>query len=119
MIELCAEGAYIHDLRKHLLDETYYEDQWRIKHHLNKDGNFYTTHGLGPISQYMNIGRGDIYDSLVSMSSREKSLSDAAKKISKPIHKNSMWGYEHHADKNQTRKNHHATIRCSHRKTLQ
>ncbi|NVJ89080.1 MAG: hypothetical protein HWD82_06530 [Flavobacteriaceae bacterium] len=45
-----AEGAYIHDLRKHLLDETYYEDQWQIKHHLKKDGNFYTTHGLGPIS---------------------------------------------------------------------
>lgn len=78
-----AEGAYIHDLRKHLLDEKYYENQWRIKHHLNKDGNFYTTHGLGPISQYMNIGRGDTYDHLVSMSSREKSLSDAAKKHNK------------------------------------
>ena len=79
-----AEGAYIHDLRKHLLDETYYEDQWRIKHHLKKDGNFYTTHGLGPISQYMDIGRGDTYDHVVSMSSREKSLSDAAKKHNSP-----------------------------------
>ncbi|MFT6064762.1 MAG: putative dehydrogenase [Paraglaciecola sp.] len=75
-----AEGAYIHDLRKHLLDETYYEDQWRIKHHLKKDGNFYTTHGLGPISQYMDIGRGDTFDHVVSMSSREKGLSDAAKR---------------------------------------
>lgn len=26
-----AEGAYIHDLRKHLMDEKYYENQWRIK----------------------------------------------------------------------------------------
>ncbi len=75
-----AEGAYIHDLRKHLLDEKYYENQWRIKHHLTKDGNFYTTHGLGPISQYMNIGRGDTYNYVVSMSSRERSLSNAAKK---------------------------------------
>lgn len=75
-----AEGAYIHDLRIHLLDEKYYEDQWRIKHHLKKDGNFYTTHGLGPISQYMDIGRGDTFDHVVSMSSREKSLSDAAKR---------------------------------------
>ncbi|MDG1195138.1 MAG: Gfo/Idh/MocA family oxidoreductase [Polaribacter sp.] len=74
-----AEGAYIHDLRKHLLDETYYENQWRIKHHLKKNGNFYTTHGLGPISQYMDIGRGDTFDHLVSMSSREKSLSNAVK----------------------------------------
>lgn len=76
-----AEGAYIHDLRKHLLDKKYYENQWRIKHHVNKDGNFYTTHGLGPISQYMDIGRGDTYDHVVSMSSREKSLSEAAKRV--------------------------------------
>lgn len=79
-----AEGAYIHDLRKHLLDDKYYEDQWRIKHHVTKDGNFYTTHGLGPISQYMDIGRGDTYDHVVSMSSREKSLSDAAKAHNSP-----------------------------------
>ena len=75
-----AEGAYIHDLRKHMMDETYYENQWRIKHHQTKNGNFYTGHGLGPVSFYMDIGRGDNYDHLVSMSSLEKSLSTAAKK---------------------------------------
>jgi len=74
-----AEGAYIHDLRKHMLDDVYYEDQWRIKHHESRNGNFYTTHGLGPVSFYMDIGRGDNYDHLVSMSSREQSLSIAAK----------------------------------------
>lgn len=76
-----AEGAYIHDLRKHMMDDTYYENQWRIKHHQTKNGNFYTGHGLGPVSFYMDIGRGDNYDYLVSMSSREQSLSKAAKKI--------------------------------------
>jgi hypothetical protein len=76
-----AEGAYIHDLRKHMMDDTYYENQWRIKHHQTKNGNFYTGHGLGPVSFYMEIGRGDNYDYLVSMSSREQSLSKAAKKI--------------------------------------
>jgi predicted dehydrogenase len=73
-----AEGAYIHDLRKHMMDKTYYEDQWRIKHHQVKNGNFYTGHGLGPTSFYMDIGRGDNYDHLVSMSSREQSLSTVA-----------------------------------------
>ena len=73
-----AEGAYIHDLRKHMMDETYYEGQWRIKHHQTKNGNFYTGHGLGPVSFYMDIGRGDNYDHLVSMSSKEQSLSEAA-----------------------------------------
>lgn len=75
-----AEGAYIHDLRWLMLDEKYYEDQWRLKHHQNRDGNFYTTHGLGPISFYMDIGRGDNYDYLVSVSSKEYALSDVAKK---------------------------------------
>ncbi|NNK88332.1 MAG: Gfo/Idh/MocA family oxidoreductase [Flavobacteriaceae bacterium] len=74
-----AEGAYIHDLRMHMLHDTYYADQWRIKHHQERNGNFYTTHGLGPVSFYMDIGRGDNYDHLVSMSSREQSLSIAAK----------------------------------------
>ncbi|MFD2550955.1 Gfo/Idh/MocA family protein [Bizionia sediminis] len=75
-----AEGAYIHDLRKHMLDTAYYQNQWRIKHHETNTGNFYTGHGLGPVSFYMDIGRGDTYDYLVSMSSREQSLSEAAKK---------------------------------------
>ena len=75
-----AEGAYIHDLRKHMMHDTYYENQWRIKHHETRNGNFYTGHGLGPVSFYMDIGRGDNYDHLVSMSSREQSLSYGAKK---------------------------------------
>lgn len=80
-----AEGAYIHDLRMHMLHNTYYENQWRLKHHAERDGNFYTTHGLGPVSQYMDIGRGDTYDYLTSMSSLEQSLSEAAQKANHPI----------------------------------
>ena len=79
-----AEGAYIHDLRKHLLDETYYQGQWRIKQHEKRNGNFYTTHGIGPISNYLNIGRGDNFEVLTSMSSREKNLSMAAKRTGSP-----------------------------------
>lgn len=79
-----AEGAYMHDLRAHMLNDTYYQDQWRIKHHEKRNGNLYTTHGLGPVSQYMDIGRGDTYDYLTSMSSKEASLSLAAKKMGSP-----------------------------------
>lgn len=75
-----AEGAYLHDLRAHMLSTDYYKDQWRLKHHIQRDGNFYTTHGLGPISFYMQIGRGDTYSHLTSMSSRELNLSKTAKK---------------------------------------
>ena len=79
-----AEGAYLHDLRAHMLSDDYYEDQWRLKQHINRDGNFYTTHGLGPISFYLNIGRGDTFSYLTSMSSRELNLSRTAKKMKSP-----------------------------------
>lgn len=79
-----AEGAYLHDLRALLVDKKYYQDYWRLKHHTNRDGNFYTTHGLGPISFYMDIGRGDTYSHLTSMSSRELALSEAAQKVGAP-----------------------------------
>jgi len=73
------EGAYLHDLRALLLDDTYYQGQWRLHEHVERNGNFYTTHGLGPISFYLNIGRGDTFSYLTSMSSRELNLSLAAK----------------------------------------
>ena len=76
-----AEGAYLHDLRALLLDSKYYEGQWRLKEHIDRNGNFYTTHGLGPIAFYLNIGRGDNFSHLTSMSSRELNLSLASKKM--------------------------------------
>jgi len=80
-----SEGAYLHDLRALLLDDTYYQDQWRLHEHVNRNGNFYTTHGLGPIAFYLNIGRGDTFSHLTSMSSRELNLSLAAKQQNHPI----------------------------------
>jgi len=76
-----AEGAYLHDLRAHMLSTDYYQDQWRLKHHIERNGNFYTTHGLGPLSFYMHIGRGDTFSHLTSMSSRELNLSETAKRM--------------------------------------
>ena len=80
-----AECAYIHDLRKLLLDEHYYEDQWRLKHHQDRNGNFYTTHGIGPVSFYYKIGRGDMFTHLTSMSSKEVALSEAAQRQGKDM----------------------------------
>ena len=79
------EGAYLHDLRDLLLHDTYYEGQWRLHEHAERDGNFYTTHGLGPIAFYLGIGRGDTFSYLTSMSSRELNLSIAAKQYNHPI----------------------------------
>jgi len=66
-----AECAYIHNLRYHLQ----YQD-WRRQAHIDYNGNLYPTHGLGPVAQCLKIGEGDAFDYLVSMSSREASLSE-------------------------------------------
>lgn len=79
------EGAYLHDLRALLLNDTYYQKQWRLKQHVHRNGNLYVTHGLGPIAYYLNIGRGDTFSHLTSMSSRELNLSLAAKQVNHQI----------------------------------
>ena len=75
------EAAYIHDLRELMLSKTGYYNQWRIRHHIKYDGNLYPMHGLGPMSQYMRISRGDRFNHLVSMSSREANLTEYAKTL--------------------------------------
>ena len=69
-----AECAYIHDLRE-VLFHLNSEGDWRREYHKTLDGNLYPTHGLGPVAQYMGIGRGDQFKHIVSMSSLEAGLS--------------------------------------------
>jgi predicted dehydrogenase len=61
-------AAYNHDLRS-ILFSNEGEGLWRRAEHLNRDGNLYPTHGLGPVAHYMDVNRGDRFDTLVSMSS--------------------------------------------------
>jgi len=66
-------GAYLHDLRRLLFaDEG--EGLWRRFPHTKYNGNLYPTHGLGPVANYMSVNRGDRFDYMVSMSSRERGL---------------------------------------------
>lgn len=75
------EAAYIHDLRELMFSNTYYYNKWRIRHHEVSDGNLYPTHGLGPVAQYMDILRGDNFNTLVSMSSLQAGLSEYSKTL--------------------------------------
>ncbi len=67
------EGGYLHDLRSVKFDMEG-EGLWRLKHSIERNGNLYPTHGLGPVAQCLNINRGDRFDYLVSMSSQSKGL---------------------------------------------
>ena len=66
---LHGEAAYIHELRWQMKEIEHKTGSWRTAWHAKRDGNLYPTHGLGPVSQYMNINRGDRFDYLTSMSS--------------------------------------------------
>lgn len=66
---LHGEAAYIHELRWQMKELEHKTGSWRTQWHAKRDGNLYPTHGLGPVSQYMNINRGDRFDFLTSMSS--------------------------------------------------
>jgi len=68
-----AECAYLHDLRG-VLFALGSEGDWRRDYHEHLNGNLYPTHGLGPVAQYLGIGRGDQFKFLVSVSSPERSL---------------------------------------------
>jgi hypothetical protein len=68
------EAAYLHDLRG-ILTANEGEGLWRRFPHMKLNGNLYPTHGLGPIAHYMDIHRGDRFDYMVSVSSKEASLS--------------------------------------------
>lgn len=66
---LHAEAAYIHELRFQMEEQERGTGSWRTHHYAHRNGNLYPTHGLGPVAQYMNLGRKeDNFHSLVSFS---------------------------------------------------
>jgi hypothetical protein len=72
------EAAYLHDLRG-IVTANEGEGLWRRVPHMQRNGNLYPTHGLGPVAHYMDIHRGDRFDYMVSISSAEASLSTYVK----------------------------------------
>lgn len=84
-----AEGAYKHPILQKMFinsndpSTSAYYKQWRLRLHAENHGNLYPTHGLGPIANYMKIGRGDRFDYLVSVESNEASLHEYSPESSK------------------------------------
>ena len=72
-----AECGYLHDLRA-IKFEDRHEGLWRRAHAMARDGNLYPTHGLGPVSNVLDINRGDRFEYLVSMSSPSLGLQEWA-----------------------------------------
>jgi hypothetical protein len=71
-------GGYQHDLRKEIAfgkENRHY----RLQNYLTRNCENYPTHELGPIAKILNINRGNKMNSLVSISSKAKGMSDYIK----------------------------------------
>ena len=83
---LHGEAAYLHDLRFQMKDIERGTGSWRTRHHSERNGNLYPTHGLGPVAQYLNINRGDRFEYLTSMSTPARGRALYASKNFPPDH---------------------------------
>ena len=82
------QGGYEHDLRGVLFNDgkTAYnsgvefgakgfsEAKWRTNHYLERNGELYPTHGIGPLATMFDINRGNRMLYLQSMSSKSRGL---------------------------------------------
>ncbi len=73
---LSSSGGYVHDLRLVKFDPE--REPWRLQHSVDRTGNLYPTHPMGPMAWWMNINRGDKFDYLVSMSAKSVCLNEYA-----------------------------------------
>lgn len=67
------DAGYIHDQRELNLSKA---KVWRTEEFINRNGNIYPTHGMGPACQVLNVNRGDRLDYLTSMSSADFTMGE-------------------------------------------
>ena len=87
------EAAYIHDQRSLQYNSRYHtidrnpdpakvgRPGWALHFYSKHSGNWYPTHGLGPVAKYMDINRGDNFDFLVSLDSKQACYRHYAKEM--------------------------------------
>lgn len=97
------QGGYQHDLRPVLFNgddgaqfgkDAFSEAQWRTQHNVDRNGELYPTHGLGPVATMMDVNRGNRITHLSSMSSKEAGLTDYVIKKAGKDHPNAKVDYK-------------------------
>ena len=92
---LHGEAAYIHELRWQMEEQERGTGSWRTHHYAKRNGNLYPTHGLGPVAQYMNLGRGDdTFQAITSFSTPALGRADYASKNYGDSHKWNQLNYK-------------------------
>jgi hypothetical protein len=81
------EGNYIHDRVSD--PDRWVRDKngwfgyrpWRLKENVDRNGNLYPQHGLGPVAQMMDLNYGDKMDYMASISSNDFTLGPKMKEV--------------------------------------
>ena len=103
-----AECGYQHDLREVLFNDGtaaqgkglefgekgYSEARWRTQHHIDRNGELYPTHGLGPVAQVFNINHGNQFSHLTSMATPALGLHDYIVEKGGPDHPNAKVNFK-------------------------
>lgn len=102
------QGGYQHDLREvkfndgknpygggaEFGEKGFSEAQWRTLHSVNRNGDLYPTHGIGPVAEMININRGNRFTELVSFSTKARGLNDYVKKVGGENHPNNKVNFK-------------------------
>lgn len=83
-----AEGHYIHD-RVSGYEGRWVRDKngwygyrpWRLRENIDRNGNLYPQHGLGPLAQMMDLNYGDKMEYMVSISGNDFSMQPKMKEL--------------------------------------
>ncbi|HBL83598.1 MAG: glycosyl hydrolase [Clostridiales bacterium GWF2_38_85] len=105
-----AEGGYRHDLRDEVAlgrENRHY----RQKNYLNRNGDVYPTHELGPIAKYMDLNRGNRMLSLTSTASKSVGINEW-------IRKNKSTDYDLYGSKFALGDVVTTVIKCAHGETI-
>jgi predicted dehydrogenase len=100
------QGGYQHDLRDvkfnngteargaEFGEKGFSEAQWRTAHSVNRNGDLYPTHGIGPLAMMANINRGNRFTQLVSYSSKARGLHEHIVKVGGENHPNAKVNFK-------------------------
>ena len=99
---LHCQGGYQHDLRHvkfndgkqpygcgvEFGEKGYSESKWRTQHAVDRNGDLYPTHGLGPVSTMLDINRGNRMLHLTSTATQSRGLHNYIVKLGGKDHPN-------------------------------
>lgn len=102
------QGGYQHDLREvkfndgnqpygggvEFGEKGFSEARWRTQHSVNRNGDLYPTHGIGPLSKMLDIHSGNRFTSLVSMASKARGLHEYIVKKAGSDHPNAKVNFK-------------------------